>query len=103
VVAGLDESADRLITELTGEPAWPTLRAHLVLLAAAGADLVCELLATAAQRELNSARDHAAVIGSRIEDLGVPAAGGAVAVAAGHSRPHPHRPPHGSAYETTGQ
>jgi hypothetical protein len=47
---GLDDRADRLITSLTGEPAWPTLRAHLLLLAAAGADPVAELLTAAAQR-----------------------------------------------------
>ena len=68
-VASLDRSADRLISGLTDEPAWPTLRGHLLLLAAAGADPVAELLAAAAQWDLTSARDHAAVIDSRIEDL----------------------------------
>src|SRR5215217_7302394 len=34
-VANLDQSAERLLNGLTGEPAWPTLHGHL-LLAAAG-------------------------------------------------------------------
>ncbi len=46
VVVGLDQNADHLDTGLTAEPAWPTLRAHLLLLAAAGADPVAELLVT---------------------------------------------------------
>ena len=68
VAAGLDRSAERLLNGLTEEPAWPTLRGHLLLLAAAGADPVAELSA-AAQRELASARDQAAVIDSRIEAI----------------------------------
>jgi hypothetical protein len=70
VVANLDQSADRLITGLTGEPAWPTLRGHLLLLAAAGADPVAELLSAAATRDMTSADDHAAVIDWRIQDAG---------------------------------
>jgi conjugative relaxase-like TrwC/TraI family protein len=75
-VAGLDQSAGRLLRGLTAEPAWPTLRGHLLLLAAAGADPVSELLTTAATRDLTSAHDQAAVIDSRIEDLGLVAARG---------------------------
>ena len=66
-VANLDRSADRLLNGLTEEPAWPTLRGHLLLLAAAGADPVAELLAAAAPRDLTSAHDQAAVIDSRIQ------------------------------------
>ena len=40
--------ADRLLNRLTEEPAWPTLRGHLLLLAAAGADPVAELFASIA-------------------------------------------------------
>ncbi len=69
LVAGLDQSADRLLDGLTGEPAWPTLRGHLLLLAAAGADPVAELFTAAAGHELTSARDQAAVIDSRIQDV----------------------------------
>jgi hypothetical protein len=71
VAASLDRNADPLVNALTGEPAWPTLRGHLLLLAAAGAAPVAELLAAAAERELMSARDQAAVIDSRIEDTGL--------------------------------
>jgi hypothetical protein len=74
-VANLDRSADRLITGLSGEPVWPTLRGHLLLLAAAGADPISELLAAAAQRDLTSARDQAAVIDSRIQRTGLVGAG----------------------------
>jgi conjugative relaxase-like TrwC/TraI family protein len=75
-VAGLDQSAGRLLRGLTAEPAWPTLRGHLLLLGAAGADPVSELLTAAATRDLTSAHDQAAVIDSRIEDLGLVAARG---------------------------
>ena len=52
-VANLDRSADRLLNGLTEEPAWPTLRGHLLLLAAAGADPVAELFAATAPRDLS--------------------------------------------------
>ena len=66
---------DRLLNGLTEELAWPTLRAHLQLLAAAGADPVAALF-TAAPRDLMSAHDQAAVIDSRIHDINVVTAGG---------------------------
>jgi limonene-1,2-epoxide hydrolase len=68
VVANLDGSAE-LLNRLTGQPAWPTLRAHLMLLAAAGADPVAELFTPAALRDPMSAGDRAAVIDSRIQDI----------------------------------
>jgi hypothetical protein len=71
VVAGLDQSAERLLNGLSGEPAWPTLRGHLLLLAAVGADPITELLNAAATRDLTSADDHAAVIDWRIGDAGL--------------------------------
>jgi hypothetical protein len=67
-VASLDQSADRLIIGLTEEPAWPTLRSHLLLLAATGADPVVELLTAAATLDLTSAHDQAAVLDSRIPE-----------------------------------
>ena len=76
VVANLDGSAERVLSGLTGEPAWPTLRGHLLLLAAAGADPVAELFIAAARWDLTSARDQAAVIDSRIQDVNGVAAGG---------------------------
>jgi hypothetical protein len=74
-VARLDPTADLLLNGLTGEPAWPTLRGHLLLLAAAGADPVSQLFTTVAQRDLMRAHDQAAVIDSRIEDVRPVAAG----------------------------
>jgi hypothetical protein len=55
---------------LNGEPAWLTLRAHLLLLAAHGADPVAELAATASAREVDSADDRAAVVDWRLDDTG---------------------------------
>jgi AAA domain len=69
MVGNLDGSADRLLNGLTGQMAWPTLRAHLLLLAAAGADPVAELFAAAALQDPMSAGDQAAVIDSRIHDI----------------------------------
>jgi hypothetical protein len=37
-VQTLEASAGQLVPGLAGEPAWPTLRAHLLLLAADGCD-----------------------------------------------------------------
>jgi hypothetical protein len=74
-IAELDQ-ADQYIPGFTAEPAWPTLRAHLLILAAAGAEPISELLTAAVQRDLTSAHDQAAVIDSRIQDInGVAAAG----------------------------
>jgi hypothetical protein len=76
VVAALDQSAERLLNGLSGEPAWPTLRSRLLLLAAAGADPVTELLTAAATRGLTSADDQAAVIDSRLQDVNEVTIGG---------------------------
>jgi hypothetical protein len=70
VVAGLDQSADRLLNGLTREPGWPTLRGRLMLLAAAGADSVAELFTAAALWDpMMSAGDQTADIDSRIQDI----------------------------------
>ena len=69
VVANLDGSAERLLSGLTGEPAWPSLRVHPMLLAAAGADPVAELFTAAALQDPMSAGDQAAVIDSRIQEI----------------------------------
>jgi hypothetical protein len=75
-VQAVETSADRLLPGLSDEPAWPTLRSHLLLLAAAGADPVAELLTAAATQDLSSAYDQAAVIDSRIQDVNKATAGG---------------------------
>jgi hypothetical protein len=76
LIADLDQSADRLLKGLTGEPAWPTLCSRLLLLAAAGADPVAELFAATATRDLASAHDQAAVIDWRIQGVTKVATGG---------------------------
>ena len=70
VVAALDVAAEQIVPGLTDEPAWPTLRAHLLLLAAHGTDPAAQLAATAGSRELNSADDRAAVLDWRLDDTG---------------------------------
>src|SRR5215207_7717780 len=75
-IQAVEASANRLVPGLSDEPAWPTLRGHLLLLAAAGADPVAELFNAAATRDLTSAHDQAAVIDSRIHDVNQATAGG---------------------------
>jgi DNA primase catalytic core len=70
VVKALDVAAEKIVPGLTDEPAWPTLRAHLLLLAAHGTDPVAQLAAAAGSRELNSADDRAAVLDWRLDDTG---------------------------------
>jgi conjugative relaxase-like TrwC/TraI family protein len=75
-VQAVETAANRLLPGLSDEPAWPTLRGHLLLLAAAGADPVAELHTAAAQWDLTSAHDQAAVIDWRIQDVNEVTAGG---------------------------
>jgi hypothetical protein len=70
LVEALEVGAEQIVPGLTGEPAWPTLRAHLLLLAAHGADPATQLAATAGSHELNSADDRAAVVDWRLDDTG---------------------------------
>jgi conjugative relaxase-like TrwC/TraI family protein len=64
----LEGFADRLVPGLTEEPAWPTLRAHLLLLAVDGADPQQRLQAAYDAKEIISAEDRAAVLDWRLED-----------------------------------
>jgi hypothetical protein len=75
-IQAVETSATRLVPGLSDEPAWPTLRDHLLLLAAAGADPVNELFIAAATQDLTSTRDQAAVIDSWIPDMNRVTAGG---------------------------
>ena len=86
VVEALDVAAEQIVPSgLIEEPAWPTLRAHLLLLAAHGTDPVAQLAAVAGSRELNSADDRAAVLDWRLDDTGHRNAGARTfAVAARH-------------------
>ena len=68
-VTELDQ-ADQYIPGLTDEPAWPTLRAHLLTLAAeTGKHPLRHLLTAAAGRDLGTAGDMAAVLYWRLTPL----------------------------------
>jgi conjugative relaxase-like TrwC/TraI family protein len=69
-IAHLETGADRTVPGITDDPAWPTLRAHLILLAADGADPLVALQSAASTRELDSADDRAAVLDWRVPDPG---------------------------------
>jgi hypothetical protein len=64
----LELAADQLVPGLTDEPAWTSLRARLLLLAAHGKDPTTQLAAAAGSRELDSADDRAAVLDWRLDD-----------------------------------
>ena len=68
-VAELDQ-ADRYVPGLTTEPAWPTLRAHLLALAAeTGEHPLRHMLTAATGRDLQTAGDMAAVLDWRLPEL----------------------------------
>ena len=68
-VAELDQ-ADQYIPGLTTEPAWPTLRAHLLAVAAeTGEHPLRHMLTAAAGRDLETAGDMAAVLDWRLPEL----------------------------------
>jgi hypothetical protein len=68
-VAALDR-ADQLVPGLTSEPAWPTLRAHLLGLAAeTGEHPLLHLQIAASGRDLRAAGDMAAVLYWRLPEL----------------------------------
>jgi DNA primase catalytic core len=70
-LAALEKAAEQAVPGLPDEPAWPTLRARLLLLfAAAGVDPVAQLLSVVDARELDSAVDRAAVLGWRLDHIG---------------------------------
>ena len=66
-LTALDHTAEQVVPGLTQEPAWPTLRAHLLLTSAEGVDPEEALRTAAATRELDTATDRAAVLDSRLE------------------------------------
>jgi len=70
-LALLDSAAEQLLNGLSRAPAWPTLRAHLALLAVDGRDPAAALQQAAA-RELGSAADPAAVLDWRLDPAGGP-------------------------------
>jgi conjugative relaxase-like TrwC/TraI family protein len=69
LVQMLDSQADKVVPELTSEPSWPTLRAHLLALAAeTGEHPLLQLHTAAAGRQLHTAGDMAAVLDWRLPD-----------------------------------
>ena len=66
-VKSLDEQADQIVLWLTSEPAWPTLRAHLLQIAATGTDPIAVLRDAANTDSLDGAHDAAAVLDWRID------------------------------------
>ncbi|GAA1149644.1 MobF family relaxase [Nocardioides aquiterrae] len=75
VVDALDNAVETLVPGLSEDSAWPTLRAHLLLLGAAGENPVDALRAAASDRELESAHDRAAVLDWRLDASGLRNAG----------------------------
>lgn len=75
LVDALDSAVETLVPGLSEEAAWPTLRAHLLLLGAAGENPVEALRAAAGDRELASAHDRAAVLDWRLDASGLRNAG----------------------------
>ncbi|MEZ0580186.1 MobF family relaxase [Nocardioides sp. MH1] len=75
VVDALDNAVETLVPGLSEEAAWPTLRAHLLLLGAAGENPVDALRGAAGDRELESAHDRAAVLDWRLDASGLRNAG----------------------------
>ncbi|MBO1753767.1 AAA family ATPase [Allobranchiibius sp. CTAmp26] len=70
-VARLEADAERVVPEVTQQPAWPALRAHLILTGAHGVDPTVKLRAAAESRELDTAGDTAAVLDWRLDDTGL--------------------------------
>jgi hypothetical protein len=69
IVEMLDGRADQVVPDLTNEPSWPTLRAHLLALAAeTGKHPLRHLHAAATGRELHAVGDMAAVLDWRLPE-----------------------------------
>ncbi|RHW28463.1 transfer protein Tra [Nocardioides immobilis] len=75
VADALDTTVEALLPGLSEEAAWPTLRAHLLLLGAGGENPVQTLRAAATDRELATAEDRAAVLDWRLDASGLRNAG----------------------------
>ncbi|RDI45322.1 MobF family relaxase [Nocardia mexicana] len=69
-LARLDAAAERLVAGLLDAPAYPVLRQHLATLALAGRDPVTALRDAVQERELDTAKDRAAVLDWRLDPSG---------------------------------
>lgn len=70
LMAAIDAGAEQVYPNLTGMPAWPTLRMHLAIVGVNGHDPLERLSQAAAYRELNTAGDVAAVLDWRLDGTG---------------------------------
>ncbi|MFN8085244.1 MAG: MobF family relaxase [Dermatophilaceae bacterium] len=70
-VARLDAGADQVVPDITRAPAWPTLRAHLILRSTHGLDPLQQLHQVATTREVDTAADVAGVLDWRLDDTGL--------------------------------
>jgi hypothetical protein len=69
IVQMLDSQADQIVPSLISEPTWPTLRAHLLALAAeTGEHPLLHLYEAALERDLSTAEDMAAVLDWRLPE-----------------------------------
>ncbi|MEV0110609.1 MobF family relaxase [Nocardia sp. NPDC050799] len=75
-LARIDAAAERVHPHLTDAPAYPVLRQQLAVLSLSGCDPVDALVEAAAERELDTAHDIAAVLHWRLTpDTGTPGSG----------------------------
>jgi hypothetical protein len=75
-VQALEAFANQLVPGLADEPAWPSMRAHLLLLAVDGKDPHQQLRAVYNTREVGSADDRAAVLDWRLHETSLPSGEG---------------------------
>jgi hypothetical protein len=69
IVDTLDSRAEQVVADVTDEPAWPTLRANLIALAAeTGEHPLVHLYEAALGRDLSAAEDMAAVLNWRLPE-----------------------------------
>ena len=71
----LEQRAEAALPGITAEPAWPALRAHLILLGSTGTDPITALHAATGWRETDTAADRAAVLDWRLDETGLRNAG----------------------------
>lgn len=70
-LTALEEHAETLLPGLTEQPAWPTLRSHLILRSAHGIDPNQALSDALSSKDIDSAVDAAAVLDWRIDHAGL--------------------------------
>jgi DNA primase catalytic core len=69
-LAEIDTTAEQVVPGITADPAYPTLRGHLALLALQGSNPTSALAGAASRRELHTALDKAAVLDWRLDPAG---------------------------------